>query len=588
MKKYQSSKTRKLFEIDFVNKRNKCPECTNDRKKKSAKDLQYFKDTNTAYCFHCNTTFFEFNPYEKTIEYTKPIWKNKTDLTNKAVQYFENRKITQDTLLKLKIYSDNEFMPQFQKEIEVICFPFFIEETLINIKYRGANKSFKLISGAELIFYNYNELLINKEIIICEGEMDLLSWVSVGKKNVISVPNGANKNIEFLDNCIDVFDNIEKVYLSCDNDTKGIELRDELIRRIGIEKCYIIDFKGCKDANDYLIKFGVPELRNAYDTAKAKDFEGIITADNIYNDLRNYFEQGEKRGLALDIQNIDEFITWETSRLAVVTGYPGSGKSEFIDYILVKLNKIHGWKSVYFTPENYPLKYHYEKLFEKFIGKKFTQNISNDLEFDMAFDYINNNFFYIMPQEETTLDYILERAKYLIKTKGIKCLVIDPYNKLEHSIDKRFSETQYISKFLDKLTHFGKLYDILIILIAHPSKMQKGEIPTLYNINGSANFYNKCDYGFTIHRNFDEKNVMTNEIQVHWQKIKFKNLGKQGVSELMYNYKNGRFEQKTGAGINNWDNSNWLIKEIKQNKIIENEKFETQTDIYKEVSDVPF
>ena len=107
MKKYQSSKTRKLFEIDFVNKRNKCPECTNDRKKKSAKDLQYFKDTNTAYCFHCNTTFFEFNPYEKTIEYTKPIWKNKTDLTNKAVQYFENRKITQDTLLKL--YNDNKF-----------------------------------------------------------------------------------------------------------------------------------------------------------------------------------------------------------------------------------------------------------------------------------------------------------------------------------------------------------------------------------------------------------------------------------------------------------------------------------------------
>lgn len=577
MKKYQSSNTKKLYELDFNNKRNICPECSNDRKNKTAKDLQYYQDTDRAYCFHCNTTFFTYNPYEAK-EYALPEWKNSTELNDKTIKWFEGRGISQSTIKELRIYTDRQYMPQFKTETDVICFPFFVGEKLINIKYRGAKKSFKLVSNAELVFYNYNALLNNDDIIICEGELDLLSWYEAGFKNVISVPNGANKNVEFLENCIDIFNDKKNIYLSTDNDTKGIELRDELIRRIGIEKCFIIDFKGCKDANEFLCNYGVNELKLIYEKAKRKEYEGVVEIDKMYNDLINYFEQGEKRGLRINVPNIDEFITWETSRLAVVTGTPSSGKSEFVDYILTKLNLIHGWKSAFFTPENYPLKYHYEKLFEKIIGKKFSLNNSNQIEFDMAFDYIKNNFFYIMPQEETTLNYILERAKYLIKTKGIKCLVIDPYNKLEHDINNGQSETNYISKFLDKLTHFGKMYDVLVILVAHPRKISRAEIPTLYDINGSANFYNKCDYGFTVHRCKNEDGSMNNEVEVHWQKIKFKNLGKQGVSSFSYNINNGRFESKDEAFMINWDNNNWLIKRETD--------YEKQNNFFNE--DVPF
>ena len=85
-----------------------------------------------------------------------------------------------------------------------------------------------------------------------------------------------------------------------------------------------------------------------------------------------------------------------TKRLAIVTGRPGSGKSEFVDYLITRLNLIHGWKSAYFTPENYPLKYHYAKLFEKYIGAQFSQHKTNKIDFDIAYEYIQNNFFYIM------------------------------------------------------------------------------------------------------------------------------------------------------------------------------------------------
>jgi twinkle protein len=125
---------------------------------------------------------------------------------------------------------------------------------------------------------------------------------------------------------------------------------------------------------------------------------------------------------------------------------------------------------------------------------------------------------------------------------------------------------------------------VLVFLVAHPRKMQKGEVPTLYDISGSANFYNKTDYGFTVHRKRNDKtNLMINEVEVYWQKIKFKNLGEQGVSELKYNYNNGRFEH-INDDVDHWDNSNWLYKEkqkeVKEtnfwNEIAENKDFEKE------------
>lgn len=555
--KYQSSNTKGIFELEFQGKkRYLCPECQDSRSKKKQKDLQYYPDTNSAYCFHCNTTFFEYKPFEKK-QYVIPEWKNKTELTDKAVKYFESRMIKQETLNKLKIYSDVEWMPQFEKEVEVICFPYFVGEKLINIKFRGAKKSFKMNSGSQLVWYNYNAIIENEEIIIVEGEVDLLSYFQCGFENVISVPNGA-KNTDFIDESIEMF-NGKRICIAVDNDTNGIELRDELIRRFGAENCKTVSFKECKDANQYLERYGGFELAETIKTASEIPVDGNITVNSLRSDLEDLFENGLQRGKDVSQEEIDKYCTWETKRLAIVTGRPGSGKSEFVDYLIAKLNHIHGWKAAYFTPENFPLKYHYAKLFEKFIGRQFSQHKSEKIDFDIAYEYIQNNFFYILPEQDLTIDKILNNAKSYIKSRGIKILVIDPFNKLEHQVGRHQTETQYISVFLDKLTMFAKLNDVLIFLIAHPRKLDKTDIPTLYDIAGSSHFYNKTDYGFTVHRVFDSNNLMTNDIEVHWQKIKFKNLGEQGVSELRYNYINGRFENRDA--IDNWDNTNWLIKQ---------------------------
>lgn len=574
--KIQSSITGAVYEFTpngrGVEQKHLCPECSHLRKKKNDKCLNWNIDKEVGLCHNCNASFRQFKHAEQK-QYTVPEWKNITDLSDKAVKWFTGRMISQATLVKMKIYTAVEFMPQHSKEVETICMPYFFQDKLYNIKYRGPEKSFKMVSGAELIFYNQDALLNFEDIIIVEGEIDALSFIQCGFDNVISVPNGAGNKLEYLDTYIGLFDNVKRVYLAVDQDTPGITLRDELARRLGPERCMLVNFKDCKDANEYLLQYG-SDFGDLIKDAIPIPTKGIVTVDHLYNDIVDLFENGIEPGLKLN-EPFDEYIRWETGRLAVVTGIPSSGKSEFVDYLITKMNLKLKWKAAYFTPENYPLKYHYAKLYEKIIGKRFRKSASTEVEFDMAFEYIRENFFYIMNEENFTVDYIISHAKMLVKTRGVKVVVIDPYNKMDHQYSD--SETQYISRFLDKLINFAKFLDVLVILVAHPRKMDKdGEnktrVPSLYDISGSANFYNKTDYGIIVHRDTDSNNAMVDRVRVYFSKIKFKHLGRQGLVQMMYDKETGRFYTAIP------DTGNWLREEIKQQVLNYSEPAWTQDD----------
>jgi len=558
-----------------------CPECSKNRKKQKAKCFSWNNEKQQGKCHNCEASFVLWRPTEKEKEFTAPVWKNKTDISDKVVKWFEGRMISQKTLIDMKIYSDNEYMPQTGKEESVICFPFFNETKLINIKYRDGAKNFKLVSGAELILYNINGIKNCKTAIIVEGEIDCLSYIQVGLTNCVSVPNGAGSNTEYLDKYFELFQEKESIYIATDNDSKGIDLRNELIRRLGQEKCLIVNYKDKKDANEYLCTYGGLALQDTIKNAIEIPVQGIIKLSNQYDDIYNLFTKGLEKGAILGIPELDAIVSWELGRLAVITGIPSHGKSEWLDFVLTKLNVIHGWKIGYFSPENYPIKYHYSKICSKITGKEFKAGFISNTEYEDTFEYIKDNFFFIYPEDDMSFNSIIEKAKYLVKRNGIKVLVIDPYNKIEHLKDKGENETEYISRFLDKLVTFARTFNVLVCLVAHPRKMPKEqggkyEVPNLYDINGSANFYNKCDYGISIYRMMNE-----NEVHIHILKVKFKHLGDGGTIQMKYNYRNGRYE-RFESDVNQWDYSNYLLKnEIDMNN---NQAFQEIID----KSDIPF
>lgn len=396
--------------------------------------------------------------------------------------------------------------------------------------------------------------------------MDALSFYECGRHDVVSVPNGANSNLDYLDDYIEeYFDDKETIYIASDIDTKGVILRDELIRRFGVERCRVLEYgDGCKDANEHLQKYGRESLLQCIAAAPEIKVDGVFTVSDFEQSLDALFENGMQRGVTIGHSNLDELISFETKRLCIVTGIPGNGKSEFIDELAERLNMKYGWRFAYFSPENAPLAYHASKLIEKFTGKHFDRQHLNYGEYRQVKEHLESNFYFISPSDNYKIDNILDKAKYLVRRRGIKALVIDPYNRIEHEYERGQREDQYISLFLDKLMRFAQINDVLIILMAHPTKLSKNkdgvvEAPTLYDISGAAHFYNKTDFGIVVHRD-----RVKDTVEVHVQKVKFRHLGKVGTAYFKYNLNNGRYSPFVNEIPPVWDNSNHLIEESRR------------------------
>jgi len=302
-----------------------CPKCSEGRRKKKEPCLSVNIDEGIWNCHHCGW-FGSLNKKSKYEEYVKPEWNNNTLLSDKLVKWFNSRGIRQKTLIRNKITEGVTFMPQVVKEVNTIQFNYFEDNELLNIKYRDANKNFKLVKGAVKILYGLDDIKNTNDVIIVEGEMDKLSYEEAGFTNCVSVPNGANIKMDYLDTCKDYFKDVSNIFISTDNDEKGIELEKELSRRLGRDRCYKVSYpEGCKDANDVLVKYNLLELEKCILNAKPYPLEGVVSINNIDADIDRLYENGLSKGLTVGHGEFDNMFSFISSQLTVITGIPTHG-----------------------------------------------------------------------------------------------------------------------------------------------------------------------------------------------------------------------------------------------------------------------
>ncbi len=464
-------------------------------------------------------------------------------LSKEAIDYFENhRKISNNTLLRFGITEALEYMPKAKGEINTICFNYFRDKELVNIKFRGKGKDFKMAKNAELIFYNLDSIKDEETVYITEGEIDAMSLHEAGIYNVISVPNGAAASgaarLEYLDNCWHYFTNKTKIVLVVDNDLPGKKLEEELSRRLGYSKCYLVKYlDGCKDANDVLIKHGKEALKSIVESATLYPLHGEVRMDDMYDQVVDFYENGYPAGSASHVSHeFDELLTFYPGQLTIVTGIPGSGKSEYIDWIMASLTKHHAWNWGVCSFEC-PPEIHVTKLTEKFSNKSFAfrkdpdHRISKE-DFEYSIGMIDKHFHFMnLSMIDITIDGLIAKAEEFVIRYGINGFLFDPWNCIEAKEDS----TNYILQCLNKLIGFLDKYKVHGFLIAHPTKLKKDlqtkkyEIPNLYSISGSAHFFNRTHNGMSIYRDFE-----TNQIDVYVQKVKWSWLGRIGYCS--YNF----------------------------------------------------
>lgn len=464
-------------------------------------------------------------------------------LSKVTIDYFEdNRKISNNTLLRFGITEAKEWMPKAQKEVNTICFNYFRDEQLVNIKFRAKNKDFKMSKNAELIFYNLDSIKDQNECYITEGEIDCLSLYESGVFNVVSVPNGAAANetarLEYLDNCFEYFMDKKKVYLITDGDEPGKKLENELARRIGYEKCYVIKYPvGCKDANEVLVKYGKEELKDILKWATQFPLHGEIKMDDMCDTVIDFYDNGYPQGNACELsKEFDELITFYPGQLTIVTGIPGSGKSEIVDGIMAGLVKKFQWNFGIASFECAP-EIHVTKLAEKLVKKSFdfrkdsSQRISKE-ELERSIITIDKHFHFMnLSLVDVTIDGLIDKAIEFVKRYGINGLLFDPWN----CIEAKEEGTNYILQCLNKLINFLEKYKVHGFLVAHPYKLKKDlqtkryPVPTLYDISGSAHFFNRTHNGISVYRDFS-----TNRTDIYIQKIKWAWLGKLGFCSFNF------------------------------------------------------
>jgi twinkle protein len=543
-----------------------CPLCSSDRQPKNQKAqcASYDWERGLGTCHNCDTSF-QLHTYQRKGSSEKVYVRPQTpeqfnDVSTNVETWFGTRGISKQTLKDLQVTEGPEYMPQTGKNENAIQFNYFMGDQLINVKYRDGRKNFKLFKGAEKVFYNINSTVGYDWCVIVEGEMDVLALHEAGIKNAISVPNGAtlnSNNLDYLDNCIDYLDDKTKIVIAVDADDAGQALKHEFVRRLGAEVCYLVDFNGNKDANEFLIEHGADKLKAVINSAKQVPLENVSTLYDIEDELKDFVKNGFKPGFQVGLKNFDDIFSTYTGQFITVTGIPSSGKSDFVDQMVVGYNKNYGWKTAFASPENQPTYLHAHKLMRKTWQDMPSPGDIGSSKWKEVTSHVNDNYYFI-DMDKYNLEAVLRKGAELVKRKGIKCLVIDPFNKVRDVNAHSDDVNRYTMDYLAKIETFCRKYDVLTFIVAHPTKMYKGqdgkiEEPTMYNIKGGGEWYDASYHGLLVHRDYDR-----NTTKVKVLKVKFQNLGENGAeAHFTWEPKSGSFIPELSVNAGNepmpWD-----------------------------------
>ena len=430
-------------------------------------------------------------------------------------------------------------------EVSCMGFPYSHSDGSVSVKWRDTDKNFSQTGSAKEL-WRINEF-DGGDLIICEGEMDALSYQEAGVF-AVSVPNGApskasvgvsSKKYEYLFDARDKINSADRVIIASDSDEPGALLSEEIVRRIGKAKCWVVSYPdGCKDANDVLVKHGVDELRSTLVRATPWPVSGIRDAKEFRESAISLYTDGMDHGVSLGLPDLDKVYRVNPQTLTICTGIPGSGKSSFLTWLSVSLASKTGWGSVILSAET-PTEIHVLQMAAIYLGKPFSGEFKmSEAELNIALDWVQSNFTFL-DTSDTTIKSVLDRAAISILRTGARIVQIDPYNFLTTAEDGIEGVLQ-INKLLVGLKQFSEQHDCAVILCAHPTKMYRAPdgstpSPSGYDVAGSSAFFNIADAGLTVDREEQGKSKIT-----CW-KSRFPWIGSVGSCVLEFNPLTGGF-----------------------------------------------
>lgn len=479
-------------------------------------------------------------------------------LNDAATKWAAARSIRRETLEAFGATSVIEGMPDLGRT-ETLALPYRRGAEVVNIKYRAlASKKFKMRTGGELRFWNLDAVLAGdrKAVYIFEGEMDGLAAFEAGisRDKILSVPNGAPKDASgdpveqdryryVIAGLEEGLSAVERFVIATDNDGPGRALRQDLVNILGAARCQFIDWpEHIKDANDLLMRGGPGELLD-YLEGEPKEWP----VDGLYT--------------LSEIPEPPPLVTWEAGfpewerklrfapgTLCVLTGHPGQGKTTIAAQIVFNICRQYEVKAAIASFETNAKPHHRRNIRRFMFGKL---DLSDD-ECAKADRWNDEHLLWIShPQRRPTFRWFIDLAEVAVIRRGVKIIVLDPWNKIEADRPPEVRETDWIRDRLNDLLDFARNFGVLMLVLCHPAKgdhRTRDRRPELEDIAGSKHWDNIPDQGLSIYRPkvFDNGERKT-EAQLFHLKRRFEELGYECRLDIDYDLSSGRFRSTDQA-----------------------------------------
>lgn len=342
----------------------------------------------------------------------------------------------------------------------------------------------------------------SRKIVICEGQIDAMTWTQWGF-DCLSIPNGGgNTWIEYEWENLAVF---ETIYLSYDMDGKLSSVQESAIQRLGKHRCMLVKLPH-KDANAALQAGMTSEQASeAIAAAKAPRLENFSTLKDLKERVIKYlFPDGTEVKIQPPIFKSpypEKTFTVRPGEITLWTGISHHGKSSLLSQVfieLVMLNQVVFIASFEMKPER--------------TVKKMAMCAANggDITRDEVEDFVDalgERMVFFDRVGSTKQDELFEMMRYARAKFGATQFMIDSLMRVE-GLDGEYSDQ---SAFMNEMCKFAAENMVHIHMVAHPKKTVDDAKPGGNDIKGSSTLRNQADNVVVVYRNHAKEQKLAND-----------------------------------------------------------------------------